>query len=171
MLKVQESQLEDSDKELCGKLFKLLSEASKLSGCDFTGTGVIVHPEPSELDLFPIALDAEFGPQSSVEETIAQISKPTSRRHDGFHVLSPELELLAISQYFSPPVVKGLELDRERVFGGRYLAALFGSKIEGVLATGIATPTLGAIVFCDGKEFEAALGEDAPQSEDVESMD
>lgn len=149
----QELSLDDSAEELCGRLFTLLMEASKLCGREFTGTGVIVHPEPNELGLFPIASDAGFQPSESVQRTIAEISKPGSPWHDGFHILNPALELIAVSQYFSPPVIQDVSIDRERPFGGRYLAALFGSKIDGVIATGIATPSLGSVVFRDGREL------------------
>ncbi|OYW22373.1 MAG: hypothetical protein B7Z43_07260, partial [Sphingomonas sp. 12-62-6] len=77
--------------------------------------------------------------------------------HDGFHILTAELKLVAVSQYFSPPVVAGLEIDRSRPFGGRYLAALFGSMLPGTLATGIATKALGTIVFSGGQEVYRKL--------------
>jgi hypothetical protein len=45
-----------------------------------------------------------------------------------------------------------VKIDRSAPFGGRYLAALFGSTIDGVLATAIATPGLGVIIFMNGEE-------------------
>ena len=146
--------MDNSTRELCGRIFNLLEKASELCGSEFTGTGVIVHPEPSKLGLFPIAFDAGFQPSESVEQTIADISKPDSPWHDGFHILNPALELVAVSQYFSPSVIQDLSIDRERPFGGRYLAALFGSKIDGMIATGIATRSLGTVVFREGRELD-----------------
>ncbi|MBK5517948.1 hypothetical protein [Pseudomonas sp. TH10] len=44
-------------------------------------------------------------------------------------------------------------MKRERRFGGRYLAALFGSVLPGVKMIGIATPTLGIAIFENGREI------------------
>jgi hypothetical protein len=63
-----------------------------------------------------------------------------------------------VSQYFSPPIVANT-LDRTKLFGGRYVAALFGSAIQGVELTGIASRGFGIAVFKDGSErlFAASL--------------
>jgi hypothetical protein len=72
--------------------------------------------------------------------------------HDGFHLMSTEWKLTQVAQYFSPPIVPHLEVDRQKLFGGRYLAALFGSVLPGVELTGTASNGFGMAVFRHGRE-------------------
>jgi hypothetical protein len=138
--------------DLRDKLKALLDRAQASAGPDFSGLGVIVSERPSALPIFPIGPPIKINPEADAALSIASISIESSPHHDGFHILDPDLKLVAISQYFSPPVVQGLKIDHAVPFGGRYLAALFGSALDGVLATGIVTPALGAILFIDGAE-------------------
>lgn len=89
--------------------------------------------------------------------SLAAISVPDSEYHDGFHVVSSGWRLIRVSQYFSPPIVANATIDRTKLFGGRYIAALFGSAIHGVQLAGIASRGFGIAVFKDGSErlFEA----------------
>jgi hypothetical protein len=43
-------------------------------------------------------------------------------------------------------------IDRSKRFGGRYLAALFGSALPDVWAAGIASPGFGIAIFERGAE-------------------
>lgn len=130
----------------------LLRGARACAGDEFSGLGVIVSESPSALPLFPIGPAVEIDPDADAATLLGAISVERSPHHDGFHVLGPDLKVIALSRYFSPPIVYGLKVDRAAPFGGRYLAALFGSTIEGVLATGIATPGSGVITFANGEE-------------------
>lgn len=76
----------------------------------------------------------------------------SSEYHDGFHILDSSLHLKLVAQYFSPPVVRDVALDRSKLFGGRYVAALFGSVLAGVLLTGIASREFGIAIFERGTE-------------------
>ena len=139
-------------RELCEALDVLLWRARAIAGDQFTGLGVIVSMSRASLPIFPIGPAIEIDPTIEPDALLGSIAVARSRHHDGFHILTPALKVHAISQYFSPPVVPGIDVDRARPFGGRYLAALFGSTIDGVLATGIATHTRGIVVFVDGQE-------------------
>jgi hypothetical protein len=106
------------------------------------------------LPLFPIGPELKIPSTRRVADVLGSISKVEHPCHDGFHVLDSNLELLATSQYFSPPVQAGADVDRSIKFGGRYLAALFGSCLPDVLAAGIATQDLGVLIFAAGKHVE-----------------
>ncbi|WP_442129066.1 hypothetical protein [Rhizobium leguminosarum] len=99
-------------------------------------------------------------PSLPTVEALLAISDKMSEFHDGFHVLSSSLEIQLISQYFSPPI-KGLTFpSKDRVVGGRYAAALFGSTLAGVVATGVISTSYGIAVFVGGAEiFVAAPNE------------
>ena len=73
-------------------------------------------------------------------------------------MLGPNLRLIHLAQYFSPPIVPSASIDRSKRFGGRYLAALFGSALPGVLATGVASRDFGIAVFRDGREMAYLRG-------------
>ena len=148
----EESVLSDCRCDLSDKLEALLCAARTRAGDEFSGLGVIVSDNIAALPLFPIgpAVELDTGPDAAT--LLGAISVERSPHHDGFHVLGPDLRVIALSRYFSPPIVDGLKVDRAAPFGGRYLAALFGSMIEGVLVTGIATPGSGVITFANGEE-------------------
>lgn len=141
----------EAGRALFEALDALLWRAAKIAGNQFTGLGVIVSTGGS-LPIFPIGPALELDPTIEPVSLLGAISVAESPHHDGFHILTPALEVRAISQYFSPPVVTEVQVNRATPIGGRYLAALFGSTMEGVLATGIATPTLGVIIFVSGQE-------------------
>lgn len=131
----------------------LLTDVSGSSGRNFTGVGIVMAQTSVHLPTFPIGPPFKNDLSRNTASIIASVSVPDSAHHDGFHILTPSLQIKAMSQYFSPPVIESLKISRKANFGGRYLAAAFGSKIDGVLLTGIATPTLGVVVFSDGMEM------------------
>lgn len=140
------------------ELIEILSRIRALAGDEFTGAGVIVCQLDAELPTVSLRLGISIPQEEDVAIYLAKISKATNDLHDGFHVLAPDLSLTALSQYFSPPISKTAIINRSRKFGGRYMAALFGSTISGVLLSGIVTKSLGVIIFKDGQEifFERA---------------
>ena len=144
--------MSEGDFELEPALAVLLRRSAMIAGDDFTGLGVVVSTESAVLPIFPIGPVIEIDPQIAPIDLLGMISVARSPHHDGFHILNPRLRVCAISQYFSPPVVPEIQINRAMPFGGRYLAALFGSTLHGVSATGIATPTLGVIIFVNGLE-------------------
>ncbi|MDI3366280.1 hypothetical protein [Pantoea sp. V108_6] len=141
------------DTLMVSELVEILSRIRALAGDEFTGAGVIVCQLDAELPTAPLRLGISIPQEEDVATYLAKISKATNDLHDGFHVLAPDLSLISLSQYFSPPVSKTAIINRSRKFGGRYMAALFGSTIPGVLLSGIATKSLGIILFKDGREI------------------
>nr|WP_140422124.1 hypothetical protein [Pseudomonas sp. A46] len=143
---------------MVNELAEVLRRARFLAGSEFTGVGVIVCDLNIELPTFPLRLGVSIPQREDVAISLAEVSRAASDLHDGFHVLTPEFHLVALSQYFSPPIVKTAAVNRTRNFGGRYVAALFGSTLPGVHLCGIATESLGVVIFRHGHEvyFESA---------------
>ncbi len=141
-----------ADMDVTDSLFELLVDVEAHAGVDFSGTGVIVSTRPQELPILPLCTVSDFSEAPDVADVLATISNRAHQHHDGFHVLGPDLRLLRVAQYFSPPIVPSAPIDRSKRFGGRYLAALFGSALPGVLATGIASRDFGIAVFREGRE-------------------
>lgn len=151
----------ETDLELTAALFELLVNIDERAGIDFSGTGVIVTTQIDGLPIFALRPVSDPGEVADVAGMLAQISNPTHEHHDGFHVLSSDLRILRLAQYFSPPIVPTAPVDRSKRFGGRYLAALFGSALPGVFATGIASCDFGIALFRQGREIAYRRGRSA----------
>jgi hypothetical protein len=134
-------------------LFELLRGVQARAGPSFAGTGLIVCADTSALPITSLRQTPSAVGLRSTLETLAEISDLASEFHDGFHVLSPDLEIMLVSQYFSPPIVPGVVVDPSRQLGGRYMAGLFGSALPKVLAAGVVSQSYGAIVFERGREM------------------
>ena len=137
---------------MVSKLVEVLGRARSLAGKEFTGVGVIICDPNTELPTFPLRLGVAIPQREDVAISLAEVSRVASDLHDGFHVLTPEFLLIALSQYFSPPIAEAAVANRTRNFGGRYVAALFGSTLPGVHLCGIATESLGIVIFRQGRE-------------------
>lgn len=133
------------------RLQALLSAIQTSAGNHFSGVGLIVTAHPGELPIVPLR-DTEPPTDGDVVSVLAAFSAPESPFHDGFHVLSPEYRIIRVAQYFSPPIIRGARIDRTRLIGGRYVAALFGSALPGVDSTGVASATLGVSIFEHGRD-------------------
>lgn len=121
------------------------------SGADFSGVGVIVCDNAQDLPIISLRDDASIT-EGSVTDVLSNISRYSSRYHDGFHIMNGNGKLTQIAQYFSPPIVPEAVIDRQRSVGGRFVAALFGSAIPGVLMTGIVGLKSGLSIFHNGEE-------------------
>ncbi len=135
------------------KFKDILLETASGMGDDFSGFGLILYEEIADIPIFPLR-EAEFNPlNEGIVKCLKRMSRLGNEFHDGFHLISSEFELTHASQYFSPPIVKDIKVDRSKYFGGRFMAGLFGSLVKGVVMTGIATRGNGIVIFKTGKEI------------------
>ena len=132
---------------------KILLKVEKEADEDFSGIGIVLYSEFKEIPVFPLNSHNIEAEGDNLVLTLANISKVSSLNHDGFHFISSNFKLTHTSQYFSPSIVRGIEIDPGRVVvGGRYMAALFGSCMQNILLTGIVTKSNGVVIFKDGVE-------------------
>lgn len=129
----------------------LLYEIQLNSSVDFSGIGIVVCENPVDLPIINLR-DTEPDIAGTPAQVLARLSSRQSKYHDGFHVVNQKGELTHIAQYFSPPIVQEAYFDRSRLVGGRFVAALFGSAISGVLMIGIVREGHGLSIFKNGKE-------------------
>lgn len=137
---------------MIARLRATLAEVCALAGADFSGIGIIVHRPDAKLPIHPLRLHAPVPNGESIEHSLAAIASNESDLHDGFHLLTTDWRISAVAQYFSPPVPSNPQINWDRRFGGRYLAAQFGSALTGVELCGIATTSLGIAIFRHGRE-------------------
>jgi len=137
---------------MINRLRNTLKLVQSRAGTGFSGIGLLACDTPERIPLFPIRLPDQ--PPSGIDliDFLAAISETSSEYHDGFHVISTDWTLLRIAQYFSPPIAINTTIDRSKRFGGRYLAALFGSALPDVRIVGIASSDFGIAIFERGSE-------------------
>ena len=139
---------------LIQRVRQLLIDVRNRSEASFSGVGIIVADIPALLPITPLRPKAVWHHARTAEDVLTEVSDISSEFHDGFHVLSRNLDVLLMSQYFSPPLVDGIVVDPARRVGGRYFAALLGSALPGVIATGVASANYGVTVFYKGQEVD-----------------
>jgi hypothetical protein len=144
---------------LIDRLRDVLWLVQEAAGDAFSGVGVLVCDDPDQLPILPLRPVGSLLGADDLVASLAAISVFHSEFHDGFHIVSSDWRLIRVSQYFSPPIIANAPIDRSKLFGGRYLAALFGSAIPGVQLTGIASRGFGIALFERGAErhFEATV--------------
>ena len=140
------------------ELRNVIWKVQTVAGHNFSGVGLLICDTPEILPILPLRPLSIPSNKRDLITALAAISNPESEYHDGFHVVSSDWRLSRVSQYFSPPIVDNAIIDRSKIFGGRYVAALFGSAIPCVQLTGIASRGFGTAIFKDGAErfFEGA---------------
>jgi hypothetical protein len=139
------------------ELYDILRQVQRAAGQQFSGIGLLVCDVPEQLPIVPLRLTNDLPTSKSLVDALASISVLESEYHDGFHVVSSDWRLIRVAQYFSPPIVADAQIDRRKLFGGRYLAALYGSALPVVQLSGIASKGFGIAIFQSGFErhFEA----------------
>lgn len=127
-------------------LEKLRREAP---GNVFTGAGIVVY---DSLENLPIV---HMGENSGVNgddlfTTILKSSLATNPHHDGFSLISSKFNLTHKNVYIAPPISETVSFDKEKGYGTRYVAALMGSKVEGIMFTAIVSNSYGIVIFKNG---------------------
>jgi hypothetical protein len=130
-----------------------LANVQKNVGSDFSGVGIVVCDAVDGLPIHPLRTVSAIPDTGDLVSLLSSVSSMHSTFHDGFHIVSTDWKLIKVAQYFSPPIVVKAEIDWSRQFGGRYLAALFGSALPFVKATGVASNGFGLAIFQGGKEM------------------
>ena len=138
--------------KLQSDLRSLLKNIANQAGSNFSGVGLIIY---DSIESIPIVSLRESSPKSSgnLTDMLARISSDDSDYHDGFHLINKNWELTHVSQYFSPPILRGVSINRSRNIGGRYVAAQYGSGVGGVILSGIASNGFGMAIFKDCEEI------------------
>jgi len=133
------------------ELRKLLCDVSRVAGKKFSGIGIVVYETAENLPNVSLRSSTPRLLNDTLQDLV-NLSTLDNPYHDGFHFLNSSLKLTHVAQYFSPPIPLSYELPTNELFGGRYVAALFGSCLPGVIATGIATQAHRVAVFESGRE-------------------
>ncbi len=136
------------------RLHEELSCLAEAMGPDFSGVGILVWDCSTLIPVFPMRkVQPDRGSPTAPHERLRELAREGGPFHDGFHILNEHLDFVAASVYFSPPVCTSISLPEHSAFGGRYLAAAFGSCLPGVLCTGVLSRNYGPTVFEQGRQL------------------
>lgn len=140
------------------KIIKLCTDLNNRKSIKFEGVGLVVYSTFDDLPV--VSLNEEKTPfilplvhYENILNALIEVSSSESIYQDGFHLLSKDLTLTHISQYFSTPIKRELKVQNN--YGSRYRTALYGSLLPNVLYTIVISKDYGIVVFSDGEEIFA----------------
>jgi DNA integrity scanning protein DisA with diadenylate cyclase activity len=128
----------------------LIKLKREVPGNTFTGTGVVVYESLEDLPLFMMSENSEVKGDANLYSTILESSLATNPNHDGFNMVNSDLKITHRNVYFAPPIKKEINFDNSNGYGTRYVAALMGSTISGVLFTAVVSNSYGIVIFENG---------------------
>jgi len=123
---------------------------------EFCGIGVVLYLVYDGLPVLPLCAGQSFQKGISLAEQLAQASLFSNPCHDGFHLISDELQLTHTNQYFAPPLPsEASEYSKaKKTCGARYMSAQIGSLLPIVSCAGIVSDKEGIVIFEDGIEIK-----------------
>ena len=136
------------------KLHAVLSKLSDEAGANFSGLGIIVCDDIKKIPVAPLYTSAASITKDSLYKNLLNLSKSDCPYHDGFHILSSDLEITQTAQYFYPDPIKNFALDSKKCLGSRYYVAQVGSLVPKVLFTAVIGHNYGVCIFKDGLKVE-----------------
>ncbi|WP_264524035.1 hypothetical protein [Flavobacterium sp. N502536] len=138
------------------KIIKLCTDFNGQKSAKFEGIGLVVYNDFDDLPVIPlnekkIPFTLPVVNYENILKVLIEVSSSESIYQDGFHLLSEDLSLTHISQYFSTPIKKELKVKNN--YGSRYRTALYGSLLPNVIYTIVISKDYGIVIFSDGKEL------------------
>ena len=140
--------------EPIANLRELQLKVHRQADTSFSGIGVIVWDGVTTIPVTPMRIERPtWIGRMATSDIFIKVSKNANPFHDGFHIVDTDFNLVQMAAYFSPPISEKVPAPAiEKSFGGRYFAAAFGSCLEGVICTGVASRNYGPIIFKNGRE-------------------
>lgn len=135
-------------------LYSTLSTIKAQKIDSFSGIGLLVC---DNIDNLPISdlHNLSFKPTSqNLSKQLIELSNYNNCYHDGFHVISTNLKITHVSQYFYPkPIGKNI-IDSTKNYGVRYFVAKIGSTLPDVKYSVIVNSNYEIYIFQDGKKLK-----------------
>jgi DNA integrity scanning protein DisA with diadenylate cyclase activity len=133
-------------------VFNLLKKLKREAPEDtFTGTGLVVYESLDDLPLFMMSENSTIEGDANLYSTILENSLANNPNHDGFNMVNNDFKITHRNVYFAPPIRKEIIFDDCSGYGTRYVAALMGSTISGVLLTAVVSNSYGIVIFENGE--------------------
>ncbi len=142
------------EKIVYNKVRNLLEKLRReVPGNVFMGAGIVIYESLDNLPVFLLGSESKVGTKVNLLSSLINSSVATNPHHDGFSLISKDFQITHKNVYFAPPIDSSVEFDPDYGYGTRYVAALMGSKIEGILMTAVISNSYGIVVFKNGREI------------------
>lgn len=146
--------------ELKLKVFNILKKIKNEHPSNFSGIGIVVYDDEFDNNRHCNLVVGEGCKKYSITDSqlsdyLIEISDYSSCFHDGFHMINENGELTDISQYFVPPIVKGIKPISGH--GVRTYSSVCGSTLKGVLFIAAICTNFQIFMFENGKDITASL--------------
>ncbi|MGZ8214510.1 MAG: hypothetical protein ACXWTP_08425 [Methylosarcina sp.] len=139
------------------QLQKILANAREsIPAREFCGIGVVLYSDFKSLPVLPLCPNQLIQQEQNIVDKLVSASLLSNPCHDGFHLISLELEVTHTNQYFAPPLPSSMNIYGRQMKnrGARYVSAQIGSLLPGVCCTGIVSDRDGLVIFENGREVE-----------------
>lgn len=141
------------------ELYKILLKVYEESEKPFAGIGILVCDNIEKLPLIPL-YDSKADLQGeNISEQLLSLSNYKNKYHDGFHVVSTDLEITHIANYFYPKPHKDFYIKIDSGHGVRYFVAKLGSTLPNIKYSAIVGGEYGVCIFKDGEEIKVMLND------------
>lgn len=117
----------------------------------FSGIGIVIYESLDNLPLFQLSENSKINQEMDLSLVIKESCQITNLNHDGFILINKNLEATHRNIYFAPPINSSVTFIKEKGYGTRYVAALLGSIMDGVLLTAVVSHSYGIVIFKNGE--------------------
>jgi hypothetical protein len=114
------------------RLERLLAGAYR-HGENFSGLGLVFCETDEAVPHVPIYSEPAWRPSSDVCTLLVDRSSFSNARHDGFHLLKPNWDPLALGVFLAPPLPRE-PIENPGNHGCRWITASLISRLPGVIA-------------------------------------
>lgn len=134
------------------RLLRLLTELKKEGpGNKFTGAGIVVYESLDDLPIFLMSENSCVEPDADVYATILKSSSAANPSHDGFNMITSNFKITHRNVYIAPQIKTDVTFDKRNGYGARYVTAIMGSAVPGILFTAVVSNSYGIVIFENGK--------------------
>ena len=141
------------------EIYNILSKIYREADEPFSGLGILIYNDFEKLPVSPLYNDDFTFLTEGLYDNLKELSSYKSTHHDGFHLISSNLEITHVSQYFYPAPINGVTLDSSMGYGTRYFVAKTGSVLPNIIFSGVVGNRNGVQLFEDGSEIDVTLND------------
>lgn len=135
-------------------LYNILSTLKTQENNLFSGVGLLICDNTDNLPISSLHNSSFVTSGQDLAKQLIELSNYNNRYHDGFHILSTNLEITHVAQYFYPKPPKEHIHSSAENYGVRYFVAKIGSTLPDVKYSAIVNSNYEIYIFQDGKRLK-----------------
>lgn len=135
-------------------LYNILSTIKIQKNNSFSGIGLLICDDIDNLPITALHNSSFESTSQNLSQQLTELSDYNNRYHDGFHVISTDLKITHVSQYFYPEPPEKIILNSVESYGVRYFVAKVGSALPDVKYSAIVNSDCEIYIFQDGEKLQ-----------------